>query len=68
MQLKNGVNIFIYLFCLKLLLIELIYKVVLVSAEEQSESVAYIYTHIHSFFRFYTHVGHYRIFRRIPEY
>ena len=36
--------------------IELIYNVVLVSAVQQSESVLYLF-----FFRFFSHIGHYRV-------
>ena len=37
----------------------MIYNVVLVSAEKQSESLIHI--HISIFFRFFSHIGHYRV-------
>ena len=42
----------------------MIYKVVLVSAAQQSESV--IHTHLPILFRFFPHIGHYRVLRSIP--
>ena len=44
--------------------VELIYKVVLVSGVQQSESVIHIYILI--FFRFFPHLGHYRILSIVP--
>ena len=29
--------------------------------------VSYIYTYMHSFFRFYSHIGHYRVLNRVPH-
>ena len=29
--------------------------------------VSYIYTYMHSFFRFYAHIGHYRVLNRVPH-
>ena len=56
---------FLYRF-LKLIFIgvQLIYNVVLVSAVQQSESAKlYIYPR---FFRFFSHIGHYRVLSRVP--
>ena len=39
------------------------YSVMLVSAVQQSESVTCICP---LFFRFFSHVGHYRVFSRLP--
>ena len=43
--------------------VQLIYNVVLVSAVQQSESVIYIYP---LFFRFFSHIGDYRVLSRVP--
>ena len=40
----------------------MIYNVVLVSGVQQSESV--IYVHISTLFRFFSHIGHYRVVSR----
>ena len=44
--------------------VELIYNVVLVSAVQQSEPV--IHTHISLSFRFFSHIGHYKVLSRVP--
>ena len=44
--------------------VELIYNAVLVFAIEQSGSVIHI--HISTLFRFFSHVGHYRVLRGVP--
>ena len=44
--------------------VELIYNVVLVSAVQQSESVIHIT--ISTLFRFFPHIGHYRVLSRVP--
>ena len=43
--------------------VESIYNVVLISAVEQSDSVIQI--HISTFFRFFSHIGHYRVLSRV---
>ena len=48
---------FIYFLELMSIGVWLIYNVVLVSAEKQSESLI----HISIFFRFFSHIGHYRV-------
>ena len=44
--------------------VEFIYNVLLVSCVQQSESVIYIY--ILTFFRFFSHISHYRVLSRVP--
>ena len=44
--------------------VQLIYNVELVSAIQQSES--FIHTDVSTIFRFYSHIGHYRILSRVP--
>ena len=56
-------------FCFKLFKkvfigVQLIYNVALVSSVQQSESVIHI--HISLFFRFFSHIGHYRVLSRVP--
>ena len=50
---------FIYFLELMSIGVWLIYNVVLVSAEKQSESLIHI--HISIFFRFFSHISHYRV-------
>ena len=45
-------------------ILELIYNVVLVSGVQQNDSV--IHTHELFFFRFFSHIGYYRILNRGP--
>ena len=45
---------------------ELIYNVVLVSAVEQSESIIHIHISILFLFRFFPHIGHYRVLSTVP--
>ena len=52
------------LFFFFLIDVKLIYSVALVSAVQQSESVIRI--HISTFFRFFSHIGHYRVLSRVP--
>ena len=44
--------------------VQLLYSIALISAAWQSESIIHIY--IHSFFRFFSYIGHYRILSRVP--
>jgi len=49
----------------------LIYNVVLVSGVQQSESITHTHTHTHIyiytlFFRFFSHIGHYRVLTGVP--
>ena len=58
-------HIDIFLYFLKFFGVQLLNNVVLVSAEQQSISV--IHLHIATlFFRFYSHMGHYRVLSRVP--
>ena len=42
----------------------MLYNVILVSGIQQSEAVIYI--HVHTPFRFFSHIGHYRALSRAP--
>ena len=44
--------------------IQLTYNILLVSDGQQSDSV--LYAHIHSFFRFFSLKGNYRVLSRVP--
>ena len=55
--------------------VELIYNVVLLSAIQHSESVIYMCVCVcvcvcvckkHSFFKLFSHIGHYRVLSRVP--
>ena len=73
----NSVNFFSGLVFIFLIVIEisLIYNAVLLSGVQQSKSVLYTHTHththtyiyIHSFLRFLSHIGHYRMLSSVPH-
>ena len=44
----------------------MIYSVVLVLDVQQSESVVYKHMYIFFFFRFFSHIGRYRVLSRVP--
>ena len=48
----------------KIIRVWLIYNVSLVLGIQQSESVIHI--HISTLFRFFSHIGHYRVLSRVP--
>ena len=68
MLISSSGSLQLFFFFNKLIFIgvQLIYTAVLVSAVQQSESIIHILYIYPLFFRFYSHIGHYRVLSRVP--